>query len=143
MKIQQSAAFLAALLLLTLTASCLRDPQAGDPQREQFLLFTEYGLYQDGQAVLAFDKKLHQIGFDSEGRYFNIQTPSQDVSVGIRFSTNPAVTETTDVTLTAAGIGDTAGFEGRYQVIHTDAGHIWLWHTEGSKGIIIKNTKHN
>lgn len=128
-----------SLLFAVLSVCACRQKEEFNPAKENFKMLDEYGLYDNTGAVFLYDRKIHQIGFDSEGSYFNMYTRSQNESVELRFSENVAYATKVSVEFKSHGIETDVDFSGEYTVINKDSQRIWLWHINKNYGIIIKN----
>ena len=141
--------FLIPVLSLILMAGCRSNPDPDNPTPdppdvinqalETFKAKSDYGIYANGVALIAYDKTAHQIVSGNNNQLFRIQTDDQLQYVNFTV-VDQAVTlnQSVAVGFSSKGVG------GLYSTgtisaaaVKVTGGKMWLWEESAKRGVII------
>jgi hypothetical protein len=128
----------AALFIVAILSSCVRDIEIDSVEKELFLGETELGCYKDGHDYMVYNPEMHQLAVNPKRHTVRIQSESQKDYCHLDMESYPRSIGVGIVSEFHISLG---GSEDKYTFVFEcskmEYGKIWLWNKENKLGIII------
>lgn len=107
------------------------------PQEQlDFMKASSVGVYKEGMEHLIFDKKIHQMSYSQDMKFFRMQSDDQSQILQLDFEELPVLNKTVETDIKSEGVEELTSNKYTFKVVKNEGPYYWLY--SDSYGLIVK-----